>query len=274
LKLHFTVGQFKWPFGYEILQSSSVREMPERSLVIRRIFPGERDRGLRVKGSYEWLRFAAGLVNGTGTEAGDKDDSKFKDLVARIGGDFGWLVGGVSAYYGHVLRHDTTVSMSPPTMRFRKLRLGADAQAYFDVPGLGGLALKGEFILAKDTNLKYQGTAADSCRDVTALGWVLTAVQNVGDFAGVVVRLDSFDPDYGKSLDSTCSVDRIAASTGDTSVARYSPYGSGERVTTLGGGLLLYGSGNIKGTFAFEHPFEQNGSVKNDVFTAQLQALF
>src|SRR5262249_2047214 len=32
--IRLTVGQFKWPFGFEVLQSSSVREMPERSLVI------------------------------------------------------------------------------------------------------------------------------------------------------------------------------------------------------------------------------------------------
>ncbi len=45
LGLRFTMGQFKVPFGYEVLQSSSDREMPERAAVIRALFPGERDRG-------------------------------------------------------------------------------------------------------------------------------------------------------------------------------------------------------------------------------------
>ena len=50
--------------------------------------------------------------------------------------------------------------------------------------------------------------------------------------------------------------------------------GTGDATTTLGGGLLLYGSGNIKGTFTYEHLAEQSTTVKNDIFTAQLQARF
>ena len=48
LGLRLTMGQFKVPFGYEVLQSSSDREMPERARVIRALFPGERDRGVRL----------------------------------------------------------------------------------------------------------------------------------------------------------------------------------------------------------------------------------
>src|SRR6185503_3972 len=59
-----TMGQFKWPFGYEVLQSSGDREMPERSAVIGALFPGERDRGVRLTARWEWLRVAAALVNG------------------------------------------------------------------------------------------------------------------------------------------------------------------------------------------------------------------
>src|SRR5687768_2308606 len=45
-----TAGQFNWPFGFEIMYSSSRREMPERTLMYRTLFPGERDRGAMLSG--------------------------------------------------------------------------------------------------------------------------------------------------------------------------------------------------------------------------------
>lgn len=288
-----TVGQFKWPFGYEVLQSSGDREMPERALVIRSLFPGERDRGLRLTARYQWLRFAAALVNGTGTTSAmypNNDNNTFKDVVARVGGDFEWFVVGLSGYWGRAMTTTlpttrtsiagtdrnmdgtitpdelSVVSTAVPASyrRFRRARLGVDAQLYFDVPEVGGLALKGEFIIAKDTNLDR--AAASACTDALAMGWVVTLVQNLGDYAGVVARLDYFDPVRSKSLDNGC----VVAS--GTQMGQ--KIGSGDATTTFGGGLLLYGSGNIKGTFTYEHIVEQSVTVKNDIFTAQLQARF
>ena len=294
--LRLTVGQFKWPFGYEILQSSGDREMPERSLVIRKLFPGERDRGVRVTGKYEWLRAAAALVNGTGTQDAiypSNDQNGFKDLVARIGADFEWIVGGVSAYWGRALTttlpsttSTTTVAGTDKNMdgtitpdeltvttattavpasykRFSRGRIGLDTQLYFDVPEVGGLAIKGEFVYAKDSNLSYGATAANPCSNVTSIGWILTVVQNIGDYVGAVLRIDSFDPNYSNSLANTC----VDAKT-------MIKLGTGDRVTTVGGGLLFYGSGNIKGTLTYEHLAEQGASISNDIFTAQLQARF
>jgi hypothetical protein len=292
-----TLGQFKWPFGYEILQSSGDREMPERSLVIRTLFPGERDRGLRVTGKYDFLRFAVALVNGTGSQDAtypNNDSNTYKDLVGRIGGDFEWLVVGLSGYWGRTLattipaprivitgtdtNMDGTIapgeltgtSMAVPATyrRFSVARFGADAQLYFDVPEVGGLAVKGEFILAKNGNLDAGANnpatmmpIPKECYDVTSIGWIVTVVQNVGDYFGAVVRIDSYDPNYSKALDAGCPTAMVTR-------------GQGDRVTTLGGGLLIYGSANIKGTFTYEHLDEQSNPVKNDIFTAQLQARF
>ena len=295
LGLRLTVGQFKWPFGYEILQSSGDREMPERSLVIRKQFPGERDRGFRVQGKYDQLRFAAALVNGNGTQDsiyGTSEQSGFKDLVARVGGDFEWLVFGVSGYWGRTF--DTTVPAAATLAwtdknmdkmvtadelagtaakiasirRFSVLRMGLDAQLYFDIPSLGGLAVKGEFVLAKRGNLDPGATDAttmtlipQSCYDTTAIGWIVTAVQNFGDNVGAVLRVDSYDPNYSKSVDPGCPVSFVTA-------------GKGDRTVTTGGGLLLHGSSNIKATLTYEHLSEQGKTVANDIFTAQLQARF
>ena len=49
-QLSLTLGQMKWPFGYEGPQSSSDREFPERSRVVRDFLPDERDRGAKVSG--------------------------------------------------------------------------------------------------------------------------------------------------------------------------------------------------------------------------------
>jgi hypothetical protein len=112
--LKLTLGQFKVPFGYEILQSDADREMPERSQVILSLFPGDRDRGLRLQGSYEMLRLNVALVNGA--SFGQKDPSNyfgvvqngydpngFKTLVGRVGVDLGSLVGGFSWMWGRTL---------------------------------------------------------------------------------------------------------------------------------------------------------------------------
>ena len=281
--LRLTVGQFKWPFGYEILQSSGDREMPERALVIRSLFPGERDRGVRLTARYEWLRFAAALVNGN-VPNGTTDRNDFKDLVGRVGGDFGWIVGGLSGYYGRrldgkpatalttvwtdkngdkMLTPDevTTTPASPATYQsYGLLRLGADVQTYFDIPGLGGLALKGELIYAKDSNRALGTTPANPCLDHTQLGWIITAVQNLGDYAGLVVRVDSFDPNVTLALPDSCTLD----------IAK----GLGDRVNTYGFGALIFPSSNVKATFTYEHVAEQSITIANDVFTAQLQARF
>jgi hypothetical protein len=288
LGLRLTAGQFKWPFGYEVLQSSGDREMPERSLMIRRLFPGERDRGLRLTGKAEWFRFALALVNGTGTQDATypaNDNNAFKDVVGRVGGDFGFLVGGLSGYIGRSLGTKLTTTMpitgtdknmdgaiTPDELtigaatttaaytRFRRMRVGADLQAYFDIPEVGGLALKGEFIYALEKNLSYGATAANKCLDVHSLGWIVTGVLNVGDYVGLVARYDAYDPNFSKALDSSCTAQITT--------------GQGDRVDTVGGGVLLYASGNVKGTFIYEHVAEQSNTKKNDVFTAQIQARF
>lgn len=47
-KVTIRAGQFVKPFGYDIQQSSSVRESPERGMFAGYFFPGQRDRGMLV----------------------------------------------------------------------------------------------------------------------------------------------------------------------------------------------------------------------------------
>src|SRR6185369_15157895 len=106
LGIRFTLGQFKVPFGYEVLQSSADREMPERARVIRALFPDERDRGLRVTARWEWLRFMGAVVNGNFTNDAvyvALDQNRYMNTYLRLGADFDFLVFNVSYEFGENL---------------------------------------------------------------------------------------------------------------------------------------------------------------------------
>jgi|SRR5215216_1433268 len=57
---HTTIraGQFVKPFGFDIQQSSSVRESPERAIFAGYFFPGQRDRGVLLSGDLRFMRVA------------------------------------------------------------------------------------------------------------------------------------------------------------------------------------------------------------------------
>lgn len=143
-----TMGQFKWPFGYEVVQSSSEREAPERTDVIRALFPGERDKGFMVSGpSANRLKWNVGLFNGVGVDqkgtpwysSNYNDNNQHKDIVAnaRYGISDTFDV-GVSGYWGKA---------GPKGQLQDKTRYGADLQWYgISIP----LSIKAEYIKGKE----------------------------------------------------------------------------------------------------------------------------
>ena len=270
--LRISIGQFKYPFGYELQQADPEREMPERSSFILKYFPGERDRGIKVQGRYSILRFQVALVNGNGTQDaafGTLDSNKYKDLVGRVGIDKDFIAGGVSAWYG-ADEIDTSATEKSAWLKFSRIRLGADVQGYIDVPHLGNLALRGEAIYSRDKNQAYNGAAASSCRDRVGWGWSLIAAQNIGSHLGAVVRVDGYDPLLQSSLDGVKCVD----ATTKPPTGSYLTAGM-DRTITYGGGLTGFVSPNLKISLIYEHPSEQGSNkVDNDLFTAQLQARF
>ena len=298
--LRVTLGQFKVPFGYEIMQSDADRELPERSQVVLSLFPGDRDRGLRLQARYQMFLLKIALVNGA--SFGQKDPSNFqgvvqngydpngfKTVVGRLGADLGWLVGGISGMWGRTL--DTNVlpvpeitttfvsadgtqqTMPSPAIAasylyYEQLRLGADVQVYLDVPKVGGFALKGELIWARKKNLDYDLVKADPCRDSDSLGWTITVVQNIGPYLGAAFRFDQYDPLLSSTVNSVCYEPVTAKplkAIGNRDL---------DRLRRLGLALLFYGSANIKFTLSYEYLWEQGPAVANDILTAQLQARF
>jgi hypothetical protein len=179
-----TAGQFGWPFGFEINYSSSSREVPERSRVMRTLFSGERDRGVMLSGHGKRLDYRLAVVNGTGTTQ-SSDVNKRKDLVGRLGYSLGALDLGASAYNGSDL---VATSTNPAGDEFDKERYGVDFQWTTPIRGLG---LRGEYIIGKQA--PGAGTTRSRSHDVD--GWYFYAIQKVGARHQFVVRVDEYDPD-------------------------------------------------------------------------------
>jgi len=139
LGLSMIVGQTKWPFGYEVPQSSSVRESPERSLIVQRLFPGERDRGFYLSHPFlnSKLIWKIGVFNGVQTSQTPPSDAKA--LVSTVRVKWGDVDFGVSEWFGKQIV-DSAGKLYYGN-RDGKIRFGGDVQWY-----LGKLSLKAEYI--------------------------------------------------------------------------------------------------------------------------------
>ena len=77
-------GQAKIPFGYELLESVPNLWSGERSLMMDRLFPDQRDIGIQAsyRRSPEAPQVDVGIFNGTGINAYDNNDRK--NIMARV----------------------------------------------------------------------------------------------------------------------------------------------------------------------------------------------
>lgn len=99
-KRELSIGQMKWPFGYDVTYSSSDREVPERSLVFRRLFPGQRDRGATIEGKLgKHVDWSIGVFDGSGISVTSDYDSN-KDIVGHLIWNHGNAEFGLSSYNG------------------------------------------------------------------------------------------------------------------------------------------------------------------------------
>lgn len=186
-------GKFNRP-NYEVEYSSSTREVPERSRVIRAIYPDERAIGakLEINPPRLPLKVQLAIFNGndgisinnlvynygTGkwdntTAVGQNTDfDNYKDFMGRVTygfkfGHFGGLTIGAHGYYGQIKANSKDVLKSDYTYdkaldnvgkEVPKQWVGFEAQFYADI--LGGLALKGEYIFGVNSTPGYNGSAS------------------------------------------------------------------------------------------------------------------
>ena len=163
-------GQFNRP-NFAIEYSSSEREVPERSRVIRRLYPGERGIGVKLEVTPPTfpLKVQLAVLNGnefrviddiygTNVNIWSVDFDPFKDIMARVTygfklGSFGKLNIGASGYFGWQKSNSTTVLNSDYTLdknvgvgeSVTRHWFGAEMQLYMDI--LGGMEIRAEYLM-------------------------------------------------------------------------------------------------------------------------------
>jgi hypothetical protein len=225
-----TVGLFKTPFGFEVLQSDRVRVFLERSNVVRALFPGEYDLGVRAQGEWRFLRYAVALMNGKPIGEKllqDKAPLAPRDVVGRVGVDaefvpevrleagFSALVGsgfhpGSAATKDQLTWRDLNgdnqaqaselaiISGQPaqPSSTFGRQAVGGDVHLTLDLLPLGRTHLMGELVWSK--NLDRALSPSDpvaSGRDLRGLGWHAGLTQELTPSFVLGVRYDRYNPD-------------------------------------------------------------------------------
>jgi phosphate-selective porin len=220
-------GQFNRP-NYEVEYSSSQREVLERSRVIRAIYPGEREIGVKLEytGSEIPLKLQLMAMNGNFNilTAFQKDYDSKKDLMGRLvysiklpGAGLGIDLGANGYYGGTRIKNNIFVSKNGTldSTSFKagdyldKKWIGGEIQVFADI--LGGLALKGEYVAGVNsassaTNQTATTKLADMRKDPTNLrnfsGYYIYLIKNIGSKNQFVAKYDYYDPNTKLSGDA------------------------------------------------------------------------
>ena len=261
------VGQFNRP-NYEVEYSSGQREVPERSRVVKALYPGERAIGLKLEAAPGALplKFQLAVLNGNdnlvikdaaGTDINvkNKDFDNFKDLMGRLTyqlklGSFGSLDLGANGYLGFLkatndtvldskYQVDRTIAIGKPLHRNW---FGAELRFYADV--LGGLALKSEFMMGQNASASIPNIEREF------MGYYVYLIKNAGRRNQFALRWDYYDPNTklgGKEIGSSTGtyksgLDDLAYS--DLTVA-----------------WNYYFSDNIRFQLAYDYPINEKADI-------------
>jgi hypothetical protein len=196
-----TMGQMNWPWGIEIERSSSVREVPERSQMANALFPGERDRGVKLTGSpINGLTVDLGVFNGWGINNSTftwQDPTRQKDFIGRAKYDLGFAAVTASYYDGQSyspaivtttikqrgsgatrVDYDTTITVA--AKYYYKGRISGGLEAYYQFLPFGSTALLAEGLIGKEMGKKVQG------------GYLML-IQNIGTKLNLALRGDMYN---------------------------------------------------------------------------------
>jgi hypothetical protein len=226
-----TIGLFKIPFGFEILQSDRDRVFLERSTAEQALFPGEYDLGARIQLAWRFLRFAGAAMNGD--PLGEKnfpgrDPNHQKDWVGRVGVETPitstiGIAAGFSGLWGTGFHRGTPATKATiqwndknedgaftpdeivtvpgtaatPSQNFDRFGWGFDLNVQIAIPQFGSVTVYGELYKAK--NLDRAKLVADPLgplgRDLRETGAYGAALLQVGEYAVLGVRYDMYNPD-------------------------------------------------------------------------------
>ena len=300
-----TVGLFKIPFGFEVIERDRDRIFTERSTFVRALFPGEYDLGARLAGGWRFVRYALAVQNGEPIGENTfplRDPNQAKDITGRLGiasevSDKVSVQAGFSALTGKGFHKGTPptkptlswldinengqnnggqeVVVSPgtsgqPSHNFSRYAVGADALVTARYLKNSSTTIYAEFVRA--SNLDRWFLIADPYgplgRDLREWGYYVAAVQNLGPHFRLGLRYDHYNPD----LDST---DRQAAVTVPSS----------QEISTVSAAVALVGkAGALSGRLVAEYDWVSDHQgrstsglptdLKNNAFTLRAEAAF
>jgi len=276
-------GKFNRP-NYEVEYSSSQREIAERSLIIRTLYPGERAIGAKLEYNPLSVPFHAqlALINGndgltinnsagTNLNATDnKDYDNFKDIMVRATynlplGSFGGLDFGAHGYFGSLKSMALkTLSSDYSTIKDAKIGdaikrnwVGGEFQLFADV--LGGMSFKGEYIAGKNASIGYAPVAASGTTAAVPgvanfqnnfSGYYFYFIKNLGKKNQFAFRYDYYDPNTdvtGKDV----NVKKFTPT--DATVLKSRTVGKSDLATsTFGFALHHYFDDNIRITLNYD----------------------
>jgi cell division protein FtsB len=193
LSKHMTlrVGQFIKPFGFDIQQSSAVRESPERGIFAGYFFPGQRDRGLMLFGDLNFtslknVHYFIGTFNGNRFFA---DNNRPTNYVLRVRKLFDRpkLAVGISAQRGKQILPPGVSGNNDENL------IGMDFQYV-----IGRLGLRGEIVAGNtpSTLLGIEPEFTEAFRPgAKSAGGALFATYRLTNRDHVYARYDQFNRD-------------------------------------------------------------------------------
>ena len=209
--------------NYEVEYSSSQREVLERSRVIRTIYPGEREVGVKLEyiGTKIPLKFQLMAMNGNFTGAQAKDVDSQKDIMARLvysikfpGAGIGIDLGPNVYYGGNLAKNNkyfknsdgTLDSLNSAWKYLDKNWIGGEIQIFADV--LGGMAIKGEYIAGINSSTSTVAATSTTAQMIASpslynnfSGYYFYFIKNIGPKNQFVAKYDYYDPNTKLSND-------------------------------------------------------------------------
>lgn len=288
------VGLFNRPFGYEIERSSSVRESPERSLMVNNLFPEERDLGVMLtlqaqqESKWHFIKWDVALMAGNGIK---QDIKNRKDFISHlsfkaINREKITTNAGLSYYRGGVYQSTPNIykmvnqsfilnSDSANIGSYSKREYwGADLQIIWKNKW-GSTSIQSEWISGmqpgEQNSTKSPNASSISGSDLylrNFMGAYISLVQNwKASPLATVIKLDWYDPNQ------KISKNEIGMNGSGKADLAY---------TALGAGLLWNINKNLKATAYYEKVWNEKTTIlpnyskdiKDDVLTIRLQYKF
>jgi hypothetical protein len=185
------VGQYIKPFGFDIQQSSAVRESPERGIFAGYFFPGQRDRGAMLSGDLNFtslknVHYFIGAFNGNRFFTDNNRQMNYLLRVRKLF-DRPKLAVGFSAQRGKQILPPGVSGNNDENL------IGFDFQAV-----IGRFGLRGEFVAGDtpSTLLGIEPEFADASRPgAKSAGGALFATWRLTNRDHVYARYDQFNRD-------------------------------------------------------------------------------